>query len=154
MAEATESAETPQEAPTGDAKPEEARGLRKQLNEAHAEIKTLKVEKMDDALVKLNLNRESGLGKAIAKEYEGEASFDAISAYANTEYGHALPEASGDHPQAAQVQTAQAALDQVGQVATPTAPIGREDALAKADALGDYATTMAIKAQRLAESFN
>ncbi len=151
MAEATESTQSVQDAPTGDAKPDEARGLRKQLNEAHATIKQQRTDLLTPAYAKLNLDPETGLGKAIAKEYDGAASYDALAEFATKEYGHVAPEASPDHPQAQQVNLAQAQLDQVGEVAGTVAPLGRDDTLAKAEAEGDYGITMAIKGQQIAD---
>ena len=154
MAEPTESTQTVEDAPTGDSKPEEAKGLRKQLNEAHATIAKQRTDILTPAYAQLGLDPETGLGKAIAKEYEGAASFDALAEYATKEYGHVAPEASPDHPQAAAVNLAQAQLDQVGEIAGSIAPVNRDDALAKAEAEGDYATTLAIKGQQVADSLN
>ena len=154
MAEPTEAAETPQDAPTGDAKPEEAKGLRKQLNEAHATIAEQRTDLLTPAYTKLGLDPESGLGKAIAKEYQGAASFDALAEFANKEYGHVAPEVSPDHPQAGEIAQQQAQLDQAGQGAGSVAPTDQSSVLAKAEQEGDYATTMAIKGQQVADMFN
>ena len=132
-------------------KPEEARGLRKQLNEAHATIAKQRTDILTPAYEKLNLNPESGLGKAIAKEYEGEASFDALAKYAKDEYGHEFTPVDNAHPQAAEIVQGQAALDQVGQTAGSVVAPTEGDVLAKAEAEGDYVTTMAIKGQQLAD---
>ena len=152
MADNTESTETGEDAPTGDAKPEEARGLRKQLNEAHATIKQQRTDLLTPAYAKLGLDPETGLGKAIAKEYDGAASFDALAEFAQKEYAHVIPESSGDHAQAENIQLQQAQLDQVGQVAGAVAPLSGQDQLNKAEAEGDYQTTMAIKSQQIAAS--
>ena len=131
-------------------KPEEAKGLRKQLNDAHAVIAKQRTDILTPAYEKLSLNPEIGLGKAIAKEYEGEASFDALAKYAKDEYGyeHVAPDPA--HPDAAIIAQGQAALDQVGQSAGSVVAPTQSDVLGKAEAEGDYATTMAIKGQQLA----
>ena len=151
MAEPTEAAETVEDAPTGESKPEEAKGLRKQLNEAHATIATQRTDLLTPAYQTLGLDPETGLGKAIAKEYQGAASLEALAEFAEKEYGHVAPEASPDHPQAQQVQLAQAALDQVGQVAGSVAPLGQAEQLDKAEAEGDYRQTLAIKGRQLTD---
>ena len=151
MAEATEPTETPQDGSSTDGKPEEAKGLRKQLNDAHATIAKQRTDLLTPAYQALGLDPSTGLGKAVAEKYEGAASFEALAEFANKEYGHVAPEASPDHPQAQAVNLAQAQLDQVGQVATPVAPLSPADALQKAEAEGDYQATLAMKGQRLAD---
>ncbi len=142
--------ETPEVAEKTD-KPEEAKGLRKQLNDAHAVIAKQRTDILTPAYEKLNLNPENGLGKAIAKEYEGEASYEALAKYAKDEYGHEFTPVDTTHPEAEAIVQGQAALDQVGQTAGSVVAPTQDDALAKAEAEGDYATTMAIKGQQLAD---
>ncbi len=145
MAEPTEVVETPE--------PEtEAKGLRGQLETALDELKTYKTRDKVRAFADAGLDTTTGLGKAIAKEYEGDMTKDAVLEYASAEYGHVAGETQ-QHPQADAINTGQAALDQVGQTAGSVAPPNREDVLAKAEAEGDMATTMAIKSQKIAEMF-
>ena len=98
------------------------------------------------------MDTTTGLGKAIAKEYDGDMTKDAVLEYASSEYGHVAGETQ-QHPEAEAIATGQAALDQVGQTAGSVAPPSREDVLAKAEAEGDTRTTMAIKSQQVAEMF-
>jgi hypothetical protein len=131
----------------------EAKGLRAKLEESLAETKKLRADALVSAYEKLGLSTNDGLGKAIAKEYDGEANYDALAAYAKNEYGHDPVVAENPpHPQSQAIAQGHQALEQVAQTAgsvpvTPTAG----DALAKAEAEGDYATTMAIKGQQMAD---
>ena len=131
-------------------KPEEAKGLRKQLNDAHAVIAKQRTDILTPAYAKLGLTPDKELGKAISKEYEGEASFDALAKFAKDEYGYEVPATEESHPDAEAIVQGQAALDQVGQVAGSVVEPTQGDVLGKAEAEGDYATTMAIKGQQLA----
>ena len=132
-------------------KPEEAKGLRKQLNDAHAVIAKQRTDILTPAYDQLGLDPTKELGKAIAKEYEGEASFDALAKYAKDEYGYEVPVTEASHPEAGAIAQGQAALDQIGQTAGSVVSPTEGDNLAKAEAEGDYATTMAIKGQRVAD---
>ena len=134
-------------------KPEEAKGLRKQLNDAHAVIAKQRTDILTPAYEQLGLDPSKELGKAIAKEYEGEASYDALAKYAKDEYGYEHIAADPAHPQAADIAQGQAALDQVGQTAGSVVAPTEGDTLAKAEAEGDYATTMQIKGNQVAEMF-
>ncbi len=137
-------------------KPEEAKGLRKQLEASLEREKGYRTQLLSTAYADLDLDPKTGLGKAIAKEYDGEASAEALAAFAKAEYDYVYtkPEAAPElNPQAEVIAQAQAALDQAGQTAgsVPVAPT-EGDTLAKAEAEGDYATTMAIKSQQVAEA--
>ncbi len=131
-------------------KPEEAKGLRKQLNDAHAVIAKQRTDILTPAYEQLGLDPSRELGKAIAKEYEGEASFDALAKYAKDEYGYEYITPDPTNPLAADIAQGQAALDQIGQTAGSVVAPNEGDRLAKAEAEGDYATTMAIKGQQVA----
>ena len=92
------------------------------------------------------------MGKAIAKEYNGPASFDALAEFAQTEYGHVGPELDPDlHPQATEIHDETARLEQVAGAATSVVPPTKGDQLQKAEADGDYGSTLAIKGQQLAD---
>jgi hypothetical protein len=94
-----------------------------------------------------------GLGKAIAKEYDGAMTLEALSAYASEEYGYVVPEAPSN-PQAQMITTEQARLDTAAQGAgsVPVAPTD-EQAIVEAEAAGDYATAMSLKGDQMAEWF-
>ena len=132
-------------------KPEEARGLRKQLNEAHAVIAKQRTDILTPAYNQLGLDPTKELGKAIAKEYEGEASFDALAKYAKDEYGYEFTPVDPANPQVEVIAQAQAALDQVGQTAGSVVTPTQNEVLDKAEAEGDYRTTMAIKGRQLTD---
>ena len=151
MAEAT--TEETVETPDPEAKEKsEAKGLRGQLENALKDNKKLRSTILTEAYVKLDLDTETGLGKAIAKEYDGAASFDALAAYAKDEYGHEYTAPVTEPVTNEAITQGHAALDQVGQTAgsVPVSPTDG-DVLAKAEAEGDYETTMAIKGQQMAD---
>ena len=143
------------EAPSVDTKSENAKGLRKQLDDAHKTIADMRTGLLDPAYVKLGLNPETGLGKAIAKEYDGAASYEALAEFAQTEYGHIAPEVEPDaNPLAGQIHAESDKLEKVAGSAMSVTPPTQLDDLQKAEAEGDYATTMAIKGQQIADMMN
>ena len=148
----TEATEEAVDAPTEAAKPDDAKGLRKQLADAHQTIATMRTGLLDPAYQKLGLNPEAGLGKAIAKEYDGAASYEALAEFAQTEYGHVAPEVEADaHPQAAAIHAEAEKLDKVAGSAMSVVPTTQLDDLATAEADGDYQKTLDIKGQQLAD---
>lgn len=128
----------------------EGSGLRAKLEEALAENKTLKADKLNDAFGKLDLDPTEGLGKAIAKEYKGEVSLDALTAYAKDEYNYSYTPEPEANPVATAIETEQARLDTVGETAGSVVTQTETEILAEAEAAGDYKTTMAIKANQIA----
>ena len=132
---------------------DEPKGLRKQLAEAHGRIKDLQAREMKRSFDELGLDTSKGLGKAIAKEYEGEITAEAIATYAKTEYDWTPEERTPSNPLAGQIAQEQGKLDAVGQTAGSVAPPSEADALAKAEAEGDYQTAMAIKSRQIAAMF-
>lgn len=150
IVEAEASAETPAETPAPDK--DSGKGLRKQLEASLAENRELKAEKRDSILAGIGLSHETGLGKALAEKFDaGDVELDNLASVAVSDYGHVVPDAQ--HAQAAEIQLGQAQLDQVGNVAGSVAPPSEKDALAKAEAEGDYQTTMNIKGNQVAEMF-
>jgi len=148
MAENTETTET-----TVD--PDEPKGLRKQLAEAHGRIKELNAEKLEGAYGELGLDTSKGFGKAIAKEYDGEVSKEALAGWLESEYDW-KPEAVAPpaNPVAAVINQTQAQIDAASEGAgsVPVTPTGAE-ALANAEAEGNYKQTMAIKSDQIANMF-
>lgn len=136
-----ESTEAPQE---------EAKGLRKQLNEAHAELATYKDRDKRDAFSQVGLDPDTGLGKAIFKEYKGDLTAEAVGEFATSEYGYEKPVAVEENPLAPAIAEAQARLDNVNTVAESIVPPTQQGAIAAAEADGDYGTAMELKAQQLA----
>jgi ATP-dependent exoDNAse (exonuclease V) beta subunit len=149
-------------APVVDEDKETGKGLRGQLEKqiektktAEAETNRLRTQLLDRSYEELGLDPTKLVGKAIAKEYEGEASTEALAEFAKEEYGYEpVPAAPDAHPMAQQITAEQAALDQAGQTAgSVPIDLSDSDALAQAEAKGDYATTMAIKGSQVAEMF-
>ena len=133
--------------------PDEPKGLRKQLGEAHAKIKELEADKLTAAFDEIGMDPTKGLGKAVAKEYDGEISTEALSQYIQDEYGVEPQAQAPADPVAQEIQTQQAAIDAAsagaGSVVAPT----QAELLAKAEAEGDVQTTMALKGQQVADMF-
>lgn len=126
----------------------EGAGLRAQLEAALAENKRLKEKDQRDAFTAAGFDPDKELGKAMWKEYEGEATPEAVRAYAQTEYGWQPPNPAIDTSQ--QITTEQGRLDAAAVTAGSIAPqLPDAQALAKAEAEGDWTTAGAIKAKIL-----
>jgi len=123
-------------------------GLRKQLAEAHATIKKLNAEKMTVAFDAIGLDPNLGLGKAIAKEYDGDPSPEALAAYALEEYRYEGHKES-DNPLAGEINSEARKLETVSQSAGSVVDPSQKDILAEAEATGDAQTSLAIKAQEV-----
>jgi hypothetical protein len=137
--------------------------LRAKLEEALARVKELEGDKdtevadlteqaMDRAFADNGLSRTEGLGKAIAAQYEGEATTEALAEHLLSEYDH---EAMGaPNPIAAQVASAQSRIDmaEMGAGSVPITPTTGEE-LAAAEAAKDYDKTMAMKGAEVASWF-
>ncbi len=148
MAEATE-----ENTETTEVQPEpEAKGLRAQNDQLRKEVRDLKATKANDTIAGLGLTLETGIGLVLSEQFDkGDLALEDITEAA-TKYGHVVPEAQpAAHPEAEAIAQGQAVLDQIGQTAGSVAPPTQSDALAKAEAEGDYATTLAIKGQQLAD---
>ena len=128
----------------------EAKGLRGQLETALEKLAKHEAKDRDRAFADAGLDISQGVGKAVYKEYEGEMGKDEILAYASSEYSFEVGDGVA-HPQAEAIAQGQAALDQVGQTAGSVAVPTEGDVLAKAEAEGDYNTTLAIKGQQVAD---
>lgn len=123
--------------------------LRDALKRQTEEAAKWKAHVMQSSYEQLKLDPDMGLGKAIAKEYEGDPTVEALASYAQDEYGY-TPPVGEENPQAAEIANQQTRIDQAavgaGSIVTPT----EDDVLAKAEAERDNATTMAIKGQQVA----
>lgn len=140
--------------------PTEGKGLRAELEKRIASekgkdetIATLKGRLLAGSYAEIGLDPSKELGLAIANEYDGETSTEGLAAFAKEKYQYVHTAAPEVTPQGAQIATEQARLDQVGQTAGSVAPPTEADALAKAEAEGDYQTTMAIKGAQVARQF-
>ena len=140
--------------------PETGKGLRAQLEkqisatkDEQAKNAVLRTQLLDRSYTELGLDPTKLVGKAIAERYEGEPTTEALATFAKEEYGYEPLPVEAVHPQAQAIAQGQAALDQIGQTAGSVASPAEGDVLAKAEAEGDYATTMAIKGQQVADMF-
>ena len=137
---------------TSDKDPDEPKGLRKQVVSLNARLKVYEDRDRDVVWKDAGFDTTQGIGKAIFQVYDGEVSKEAITKFALDEYGHDVSvEPETVHPQAQQIAEAQQRVDELTSTAGSVADATQVDALAKAEAEGDYATTMAIKGQQVAD---
>jgi len=133
--------------------PESGKGLRAQLEKSNARANKYKTQLLATAYDDLGLKADEGLGKAIAKEYDGEPNAEALATFAEEEYGYTKPEPVEVNEQAQRIAQEQQNLDTAaataGSIVSPTT----EELLAKAEAEGDVQTSMAIKGAQVAAMF-
>jgi hypothetical protein len=128
------------------------KALRDALARSKAETETereknamLTNQLMADVWGKVGLNPEEGLGLAIAEQYNGAPTVEALGEFAS-KYGHVIPQ---PETPADIINNQQAVLDGASATAgSVPAPSDLND-LAKAEAEGDYLTAMAIKNRQL-----
>ena len=137
---------------TSDKDPDEPKGLRKQVVSLNAELKAYKDRERETVWKDAGFDTTQGIGKAIFQVYDGDVSIEAITKFAFEEYGHDVSvEPETVHPQAQQIAEAQQRVDDLTSTAGSVADVTQVDALAKAEAEGDYVTTMQIKGQQIAD---
>ena len=144
---------TPDITPEPEAQPEpEAKGLRAQNDQLRQKVRDLEAKEALGTITGLGLNPETGIGLVLTEKLDkGDLALDGIAAEA-TKYGHVVPDAQPvAHPQAQQIQTAQAALDNVGATAGSIAPPSRDEVMAQAEVDKDFNTTLAGKGAQLTE---
>lgn len=116
--------------------------LRDALGRSETENKELRQQLLGIRLGEIGLNSETGLGKAIAKEYDGELTIEALGTYAKDEYDHAGT-VEATPPEVATGETL-TQLEGVSTAVTPppvTDPIAAaEEALAQPDSGRDEAS--------------
>lgn len=134
---------------TGDSGP--IKQLRAAEKAAREENVRLKARLMEGAYNQVGLNPDTGLGKAIAKEYKGDPSAEGLAEYAKAEYGYEKP-AGEINPQAQAIAAETARLDQASAGAGSVPVTDQGDLLAQAEAEGNYDLTMALKGQQVAAS--
>jgi len=125
--------------------PKELRDALKRTQKENAELREIL---MEDAWAKVGLDPSVGLGKAIAKEYKGKPTADALAQYAAEEYGHNVPEAPENEVQT-QVDHGTAIQDRVQSASQSVVPNAPEETRRKAEAEGDWETAGRIKADKL-----
>lgn len=94
----------------------EGSALRRQLEAALTEVKTLKTEKRERAFKDAGLDPERGIGKAVAKLYEGDIDAGAIQNFAKEEFdweppGEGESQESGEPDQSVWTPERQQTLD-------------------------------------------
>ncbi len=133
-------------------------GMREKLAEQAARITELEQEAderdgihrattMQHEFDRLGLDTHKGIGLAAAQTYDGPP--EGLAEYVEEQYNHFGP----PHPMSEAIADGQARLDMIGQTAGSVAAPTQHDVLAKAEATGDYATTMAIKGEQVARMF-
>lgn len=118
--------------------------------EARKEANAYKVRALEAAFREAGLDPAKGVGKAVAKEYDGEVTPEAIRAYAESEYGWEAP--SQESAIAPVVREAQARVSsvQAESVSQPTSMIDQQ--IRDAEQSGDFAAAVALKTQKLMQS--
>lgn len=116
--------------------------LQKQLNRQ-------KVALMEAAFEKVGLDPTKGIGKAVAKAWEGEPDADAIRQYAIEDWDWEPPaEAGQGHPLAGEINAAQQRVNGAVQGAEGV-PVEQIDLdIAQAEERGDFASAMSLKVAR------
>lgn len=126
--------------------------LREALKRAQEERDEYRAHLLNDSFKEIGLDPATGLGKAIAKEYKGAPTKEALAAFAAEEYGHQAA-AAPENPVAPAVQAGQAVTQLIDSISTPEIPATRDTRIAEAERAGDLTTAGAEKAARLAEMF-
>lgn len=128
----------------------------KELRDALAREKDLshkyRSQLLSGVFEEIGLNPEVELGKAIAKEYDGDPTVEALTEYAKTEYGYEAPK-SDENPKQTQITDGQKQLDALNTQSTSVTIASENEALKEAQAKGDFATAGAIKARRMEKMF-
>lgn len=132
--------------------PKVPKELRAAYNRTKAENEKLKAQLLEKAYADAGLDTSGGLGKAIAKLYDGEPTTENILEYAKEEFGYE-PSKKPENPVQPVIQQQQQALDVIDQVGIPVDPQTEQEALNKAESEGDFDTAGAIKAARLARMY-
>jgi hypothetical protein len=147
----TDNATTPEveakdEGTTPESGPSELREYAKRLK---AENEVLRAKASVDVYAEVGLDPTKGLGKAIAKEYDGNLEPEDLAKFALEEYGWERPEAP-ENPKEPAIVENQKVIDDVNSTTTAQIPPSEDEALRTAEAAGDFETTRRIKADRLA----
>jgi len=90
---------------------------------------------MQERLEKIGLTHESGVGKAIYNHYDGDVSVEALSTFAESEYGHKKAEPTQTAEQTAQTTASQRADQLAGQSQVTTPSQAPDEAAALASAM-------------------
>lgn len=128
---------------------------RDQLKRKEAEIETLRkqtnkqrTQLLEGAFKGVGLDPTTGLGKAIAKEYNGDPTVEALREFATTEYGYEPPQDAAENPLAREIGAAQGRIGATtGEAeAIPLQPIDLE--IQQAEEKGDLVSAMTLKMRK------
>lgn len=116
-------------------------GLREALKRSNAENAELREQVLTSHLSAIGLDRETGLGKVIYREYKGTFTAAEVAKYAKDEYSHEytppeptpeveeVPEVPEPNPQAETIVDALAQIDQANATSTPAEPQLGDDSI-------------------------
>jgi hypothetical protein len=126
------------------------RSLRERVKELESIEKEYKSVQMANAIKDAGFDPDTGAGKALKDLYKGELQADAIKDFASQYgWGDAPAEPTQEELQRQRVVSSQDNLDTVIEASVPVEPVGLDDQIAQAQADGDWATSSALKADKL-----
>ena len=126
------------------------KSMRERIKELEAVEKEYKSVKMESAIKDAGFDPATGAGKALKDLYKGELQADAIKEFASQYgWGDAPAEPTQEELQRQRVVSSQDNLDTVIEASVPVEPVGLDDQIAQAQADGDWATSSALKADKL-----
>jgi len=126
------------------------KSMRERIKELEAVEKEFKSVQMANAIKDAGFDPDTGAGKALKDLYKGELQADAIKEFASQYgWGDAPAEPTQEELQRQRVVSSQDNLDTVIEASVPVEPVGLDDQIAQAQADGDWATSSALKADKL-----
>jgi hypothetical protein len=124
--------------------------MRERIKELESVEKEFKSVQMANAIKDAGFDPDTGAGKALKDLYKGELQADAIKEFASQYgWGDAPAEPTQEELQRQRVVSSQDNLDTVIEASVPVEPVGLDDQIAQAQADGDWATSSALKADKL-----
>jgi hypothetical protein len=124
--------------------------MRERIKELESVEKEYKSVQMANAIKDAGFDPDTGAGKALKDLYKGELQADAIKEFASQYgWGDAPAEPTQEELQRQRVVSSQDNLDTVIEASVPVEPVGLDDQIAQAQADGDWATSSALKADKL-----
>jgi len=124
--------------------------MRERIKELESVEKEYKSVQMANAIKDAGFDPDTGAGKALKDLYKGELQADAIKEFASQYgWGDAPAEPTQEELQRQRVVSSQDSLDTVIEASVPVEPVGLDDQIAQAQADGDWATSSALKADKL-----
>jgi len=124
--------------------------MRERIKELESVEKEYKSVQMANAIKDAGFDPDNGAGKALKDLYKGELQADAIKEFASQYgWGDAPAEPTQEELQRQRVVSSQDNLDTVIEASVPVEPVGLDDQIAQAQADGDWATSSALKADKL-----